>query len=495
METIKVNVCIIGAGTAGIAAAYALTKKYGNNKDNKVILVEKQSTLGGTATNAWVQTWIEGINPPYLEDLMSRYTYSKETIKASTLPKKYNANFGFISKLDAAAMSKWYYEDLSTDINIYNGYNFLKVETISEGNIQSVIIENIYSHEKILIHADFFIDSSADGVLCRAAGAYYYVGEDPYCRFQEDLMPKNNKYDNRSLNEPSLFYKISSNECSNECCNDSCCLNMVSTVYEDENKNIIKPDYIGPYGYINELFCNPMTGLGYTGAEYVDYMEQENTYSKEEEPYKVCEKRFLEHWKFVKLTLRQIFNKNKDENEYYWGYIVKQRNWNYTGKYAPMLGVRESFRIKCEYMLRQSDLLKKINHEKLEDFVACGSHEVDLHQYGTIKFEDVKKFNDKIVPSGIPLRCMIPTGLKNTLIACRAYGASHIALSARRVNKDMAQLGWAAGHATVLCLAEKKSAYEQLYQGEDDNHSSPLIRKLQEQSGFRERIEELCKYI
>lgn len=47
-----------------MAAAYAL-KYLGDD----LIIVEQQPKLGGTATQAWVQQWIEGINPPYFATL------------------------------------------------------------------------------------------------------------------------------------------------------------------------------------------------------------------------------------------------------------------------------------------------------------------------------------------------------------------------------------------------------------------------------------------
>lgn len=63
----KCDICIVGAGTAGMAAAYALM---GSNY--KVIIVEKSSNPGGTAVNAWVETWIPGINPPFLKEILKK---------------------------------------------------------------------------------------------------------------------------------------------------------------------------------------------------------------------------------------------------------------------------------------------------------------------------------------------------------------------------------------------------------------------------------------
>ena len=66
------------------------------------------------------------------------------------------------------------------------------------------------------------------------------------------------------------------------------------------------------------------------------------------------------------------------------------------------------------------------------------------------------------------------------MIACRAYGASHIALAARRLNKDMAQLGWAAGFAVRECM-----------EGNLDDVRLVDVTQIQKKSGFKENVQRL----
>jgi hypothetical protein len=114
-------------------------------------------------------------------------------------------------------------------------------------------------------------------------------------------------------------------------------------------------------------------------------------------------------------------------------------------------------------MLNQNDLEKQISSSDLKSYIACGSHLLDLHVKGSLDAGEIGHFNSKCRrPSGIPYKCIVPKSLTNVLIACRAYGASHIALSACRVNKDMAQLGWAAGNAIRIMLDEKLSNTRQV---------------------------------
>ena len=51
-EWLRTEVCVIGGGSAGTGAALAAARA-----GAKVVLIECESILGGTSTNAWVHTW------------------------------------------------------------------------------------------------------------------------------------------------------------------------------------------------------------------------------------------------------------------------------------------------------------------------------------------------------------------------------------------------------------------------------------------------------
>ncbi len=55
-EKIRADVCVIGGGSGGTGAALAAARA-----GAKVVLVERESTLGGTATNAFVNIWRPGM--------------------------------------------------------------------------------------------------------------------------------------------------------------------------------------------------------------------------------------------------------------------------------------------------------------------------------------------------------------------------------------------------------------------------------------------------
>lgn len=446
------DVCIIGAGTSGMAAVYALKgcrKK--NGEIISVVLIDKSEKLGGTAVNGWVETWIEGLTPPYLSNLLEELGYKKEAIIKSNLPFKYSKILSFDGEgklfIQHDRLAEKYQMDMPDNVRVCLGTEFLKVTRWTIGSNQKKVVSAILvknSLKEFTINANYFIDCSADGELCRSVNPVefkdYYYGEDPKSRFNESLAPEHE--DVHVLNEPSLFYEIAQGV------NDEKILSSISDVVYDKSKNkVYKPDYIVSDGYFACSWVNPMSGLGITGSDIIKL-----GYTK---CFSMALKRMYEHWKFIKLEL--IRRSEHHEAGRWGGYdIDNHRSYGITSNHAPMLGVRESYRIVCDYMLNQNDLEKQISSNDLGDSIACGSHIIDFHVYGSIDPKVVKYFNDmKLRPSGIPYRCLIPLKCLNVLIACRAYGASHIALAARRVNKDMAQLGWAAGNAIKWCLEQQ----------------------------------------
>ena len=419
METKNYDVCIVGAGSAGMAAAYVLKES-----GQKVALVEKNSMLGGTATAGWVYTWIEGVNPPYFETLFNTLKAKEKAsgdLDTSMLPARFtkgaNPNNNFGLKLDPDALAAQYAADMekAPNITLLTGYSPATEPVEKSGSMVTAITVAPVDASKnpYRITARWFIDASGDGVLCRAAGCEALLGEDSYERFNEPLME--GKTPQQSLNEPSLLFKVSKG---------------TQTVTPEEDFSYD--------GYLmNSMVCNPMNGLKLLGSDVAKYGAAK-TYEKaiEHTPY---------FWDFLR---RHWFEKSV----YGKSYLADYR----PDSYAPMLGVRETWRIVCDYMLRQQDLAEKISSANLNDYIACGSHTIDFHVLGSINREEVAYFNKNLLwPSGIPYRCLLPKALGNVWIACRAYGASHIALAARRVNKDMAQLGWAAGHAARMCVEKK----------------------------------------
>lgn len=155
--------------------------------------------------------------------------------------------------------------------------------------------------------------------------------------------------------------------------------------------------------------------------------------------------------------------------------------------YAPKLGVRETYRTKAERLLNENSLYKKISSTNIKDganldkIIACGNHIVDLHGSSGI---NTSAINADRKPYGVPYGSLIPKGLKNVFVAGRCAGYTHIAAASFRLNKDMMQTGWAAGHAAKMCLLgnyqNTRDVDVELLQSENYTNFVAIVKQIDE---------------
>ncbi len=110
---------------------------------------------------------------------------------------------------------------------------------------------------------------------------------------------------------------------------------------------------------------------------------------------------------------------------------------------ASMLGIRESRRIKGEYILKADDLT---NGTIFEDAIFKCSNSIDFHSNNRGCYVPNKtKFYM------VPYRSLISVGIENMLVAGRSISADKLALSAIRVMPPCFAMGQAAGTAAAIC--------------------------------------------
>jgi hypothetical protein len=112
------------------------------------------------------------------------------------------------------------------------------------------------------------------------------------------------------------------------------------------------------------------------------------------------------------------------------------------------VGVRETRRIRGLYTLTESDI---VNQVKFYDGVARGAFPIDIHQPDGAGMEStlVAKAYD------IPLRCLIPKGLNNLLVAGRCISTSYKAFASTRITATCMATGQSAGTAAALLCARE----------------------------------------
>jgi hypothetical protein len=113
-------------------------------------------------------------------------------------------------------------------------------------------------------------------------------------------------------------------------------------------------------------------------------------------------------------------------------------------------GVRETRRIRGDYRLTADDVLSA---RQFDDVIARGSYPVDIHNpkgSGTI----LKRLPEDAAYD-IPLRCLLPEGIENLVVAGRCLSGSHEAHSSYRVMPIAMATGQAAGVCAALATHRK----------------------------------------
>lgn len=126
---------------------------------------------------------------------------------------------------------------------------------------------------------------------------------------------------------------------------------------------------------------------------------------------------------------------------------VKGCEHAYVSLTAPMVGVRETRRIRGEYYLTADDFFSA---RKFDDAIARNCYPIDLHRRNE---NDAKLMK---LPKGeyheIPYRCLVPLEVENLLVVGRALSASFEAQGAVRVQSNCRAMGEAAGRAMAMSI-------------------------------------------
>ncbi|MBL8386392.1 MAG: FAD-dependent oxidoreductase [Burkholderiales bacterium] len=119
---------------------------------------------------------------------------------------------------------------------------------------------------------------------------------------------------------------------------------------------------------------------------------------------------------------------------------------------APRIGIRETRRILGDYVLTGADVLEARKHP---DAIAQGGHEIDIHAAGT-------GHDRRIIASGgaydIPYGTLLPRGLANLLVAGRCLSSTREGQSSARVMGTCMAMGQAAGTAAALAASATAGA-------------------------------------
>lgn len=432
------DVVVAGVGSGGFGAALSAARR-----GLRVLAIERAPELGGTSVRSGVSIWEKGCGCTGIPfDLYRRLKTIPGTVGvctmarhccwpedgyypggeslidpalgyADTLVRAADGDFDWKTQksemrsllheilFEPAAMAKTM-EDMLVETGRVTLLKKTAVTAVEAGGGR---IRSITLSTKETIRAPFFIDATADGMLCSASGCEMMLGQEARERFSEPAAPD---MATGRINGVSLIFRVSPGG---------------NGDFEPLPEGIPTACWWRPSFPVAAVFRYPNGDLN---IDMLPTMEGVEFLSLgPEKTYEECERRIRAAWHWYQEALPEFRR--------------FRISW-----IAPELAVRETQRVLAEYVLTQHDLAVGLAGQTHPDIIAIADHPMDTHgSHGR---------GGNVVTSayGIPYRCLIPKGMHNLLVACRAAGFSSLAASSCRLSRTMMQLGQAAGTAVAL---------------------------------------------
>lgn len=400
------EVVVVGGGPAGIAAAIAAGRS-----GRSTICIERYGFCGGAGTAAGLSTFcglhavihgkheqvVHGLADDILERLERMDGLNKPhlTIQNQILAQAYD-----ISAFKIAA------DELLAEANVHVLFHAFATGAVmaSDDRIEAVLVET--KSGRFAIRGQIFVDGSGDGDLAAWAGVPYEVGDGV-----------------GNMLYPSTMFRINGVDPAKA----GRAWELVPKLMEEaerrgrtfpRKKPIVRPQRNPIEWRANLTQIKNPSGTAVSGID-----ARELSYG-EIEGRKQC-------W-----DVFQFIKENTPGFEQ--AYIVE---------IAPQIGIRETRRVRGEYVLTEDDIL---GCRDFPDTIGVQGWPVEAHIKGDVKFvfapKDSRGFN------AIPYRIIVPKKVDNLLVAGRCASMSHEGQSSARVSGPCFIMGQAAGTAADLAL-------------------------------------------
>ncbi len=421
------DVVVIGGGTAGSFAAIAAARE-----GAEVVLIEQQSTLGGSASQALVtptmSVHVEGEphNSYLAKELDAR------AIASGAMQLRGKARYYDPTLLPVVL------EDIALEAGVRLYYYTVLLDVIKDGaRVTGIVVKDKSGIH--VIEGNIFIDASGDGDLSVMAGAAYTKGNPKTGRNQ----PISLRYLVSGVDMEAFHNTVSDNSislwqgCAYAACTRQEPHNEVEAIMARarDNGDLTKEDLA--YWQVFTLPSRPDT-LACNCPEIFDFVD--GTSARDLTNAQIVGKRG---------AVRQLAFYKK----YFGGF-----EGAYISAFAPMVGIRESREIAADVILT---LPEAAQYKKFPDAVAQTNYPIDIHGYGDEYTNDPVKGTETDKPYfEIPFGALVVRELDNVLVAGRCIGCDFFVQAAIRIIPTCRATGEAAGIAAALCVKENLSVHD-----------------------------------
>lgn len=402
----KADLCVIGGGCTGTFAAVRAARM-----GLSVVIAEKSNCFGGVAANSLSSVWHSLHDVDFKEQIIGGLTF--ETITELTKRGAVNRGNESVSAYEInneqlkIVLDEMICEQKKITPMLHTTYCGLQTEN---GRVTTVFVQN--KEGRFAVLADFFIDATGDGDLCR------------------DLKMK--RYTFPNIQPPTPCYKVFGNF-------DG--VNVADILQQHHDEVGLPNDWGWSFALPGaDLICTRadthVFNVNCAVASDLTYAEMEG-------------RRQIDRV----LTLLNRYGNGK--------YILTDICSN--------IGIRDTFHYETDYRLTENDLL---SGEHFEDAVANGTYRIDVHDddhgisfkyldgttevwedrtsvtYG--RWREPTENNPKYYQ--IPFKTLVQRKYSNFIAVGRMINAEQSAFGAVRVMVNLNQLGEAAGVAGAICV-------------------------------------------
>lgn len=404
----EADICVLGGSCTGVFAAIRAAQL-----GAKVVLVEKQNSFGGTATNSMVNVWHSLMDTGFKQQIIAGLTLEvierlkkRGAVRVDRGSPSVGCSFNSDEmKIELDEMVK------EAGVKPYL-HTFFSMPYVRDGHLEAVIVEN--KSGRGVIKARMFVDATGDADLC------YRLGLNTYTR--EHLQP------------PTTCARFSG-------------WNSVGSAFSQLFREHSE-EFEVPLGFV--------WGRGVPGSD-VYMLAGTRVYGVDCSNAEQLTKAEMEGRRQVRAFMDMIRKYVPESN------VVLQA-------LPSQIGIRETRHVKCQYQVKGDDILYG---KRFKDAIANGSYRVDIHHQDkpglTFKYLDGTQYYNrpgyppvkgrwrketKTNPTfyQIPFRSLVPGKYGNLIVAGRMLDADLVAFSAVRVMVNMNQTGEAAGTAAYLAL-------------------------------------------
>ncbi len=416
------DVVVCGGGFSGFAAAYSAARD-----GARVILVERESCLGGVGTNGHVNHILgaRGIDGDKVTDcVMGLHAKLESVLLERNACVDYNKTelelhpHGWIPFLGVGIVfdpekMKLILEEMLESLNVKILYMTDIIDVIKEGDT----LTGIVVHNKSGVYAiggKYFVDTTGDADICKYSGLKMYKGDE-----EGGLAAASLEVHYEDVDYKELFDYMKET-------NDVRFRALINKLKET-----------GEWTFPYEIFISVM--LTKKDVCFINTIRQVGIDGTD-----------------VESITRGIIDGRKENFD-----LLEIARKHFPGfknakmrKVANTLGVRETNRIEGEYTLTVNDLLEAVD---FDDTVALSGYGWDMPNPKSPSYQPFHGVKRKSHITPIPYRCLLPKGMKNLIVAGRCISVEREVMGPTRVMGPCIAMGEAAGIATGMALKENKS--------------------------------------